>query len=121
MHFRSVALAALASAAPLSGDPLATRLRALDALGSAHSPCPSSDGTHVAFVTTLFGSRQAATMPVEGGYPIALTAEPDGVVSVEYSPADPHQLAVIAMRNGVRRVLLLDDQGAPAVEADPAP
>jgi hypothetical protein len=122
MHFRSVAVAAaLAAAAPLSGDPLATRLRALEALGSADSPCPSSDGSHVAFVTTLFGSRQAATMPVEGGYPVELTAEPEGVITVDYSPADPHQLAVVAVRGGKRRVLLLDDQGAPAVEADPTP
>jgi dipeptidyl aminopeptidase/acylaminoacyl peptidase len=122
MHLRSLAFAAaLAVAANAADDPLATRLRALVALGSAESPSPSSDGTHVAFVTTLFGSRQVATMPVDGGYPVELTAEPGGIVTVQYSPADPHELAVVALRDGKRRVLLLDDQGAPAVEADPAP
>src|SRR6267378_6440539 len=102
-------------------EPLPEVLRALENLGSAEGGRPSEDSRQVAFVTTLFGSRQAAAMPLDGGYPVQLTAEPGGIVAVRWSPSDPHLAVVVALREGKRRLLMVDDQGARPVELDPAP
>src|SRR5438132_1095639 len=119
---RFVIFAALAGAALNAADePLPEVLRALENLGSASGGRPSEDSRQIAFVTTLFGSRQAAVMPLEGGYPLKLTAEPSGIVAVRWSPTDPHALIAVALREGKRRLLLLDDEAGPAVELDPAP
>jgi WD40-like Beta Propeller Repeat len=95
-------------------------LRALDDLGSAKGARPAEDSRQLAFVTTLFGSRQAAVMPVDGGYPVQLTGEPGGILAVRWSPSDPHLLVAVALRDGKRRLLMLDDQGGRAVELDRA-
>src|SRR5438128_282874 len=102
-------------------EPLPEVLRALENVGGAEGARPSEDNRQLAFVTTLFGSRQAATMPLDGGYPVQLTAEPGGVVAVRWSPSDPHLVVAVALRDGKRRLLMLDDQGTRPVELDPAP
>src|SRR5437588_6848513 len=102
-------------------EPLPEVLRALENVGGAEGARPSEDNRQLAFVTTLFGSRQAATMPLDGGYPVQLTAEPGGVVAVRWSPSDPHLIVAVARREGKRRLLMVDDQGARPVELDPAP
>jgi Tol biopolymer transport system component len=73
------------------------------------------------FVTSLFGSRQAAVLPVDGGYPLQLTAEREGVIAARYSPTDPRQIVAIVRRDGRRRVVLLDDQGSPPLELEKSP
>jgi dipeptidyl aminopeptidase/acylaminoacyl peptidase len=108
-------------AAPSADEALSARLRALSAVGSAEVPRPSRDASRLAFVTSLFGSRQAAVMPIDGGYPMELTAEREGVVFLRYSPTDPRQLAAVVRRDGRRRIVVLDDQGSPAEEVDPSP
>src|SRR5437764_10627136 len=119
---RFVTLAALAAAALNAADePLPEVLRALENLGSASGARPSEDSRQIAFVTTLFGSRQAAVMPLDGGYPLQLTAEPGGIVAVRWSPTDTHALVAVALREGKRRLLLLDDEGGPGAELDAAP
>ncbi|HYR20060.1 MAG TPA: hypothetical protein VEQ15_11245 [Myxococcales bacterium] len=102
-------------------EPVPEVLRALENLGSAEGARPAENSRQLAFVTTLFGSRQAAVMPIEGGYPVQLTAEPGGVLAVRWSPSDPHLLIAVALREGKRRLLLLDDQGGRTVELDHAP
>ena len=110
-----------ASAASLAADePVPEVLRALEEVASAGGARPSEDSRQLAFVTTLFGSPQAAVMPVDGGYPVQLTAEPGGVVAVRWSPTDPHVLVAVALREGKRRLLMLDDQGGRSVELDHA-
>ena len=120
---RSVPLFLLAASlgAFAADEPLPEVLRALENLGSAEGGRPSEDSRQIAFVTTLFGSRQAAAMPLDGGYPVQLTAEPGGIVAVRWSPSDPHLAVVVALREGKRRLLMVDDQGARPVELDPAP
>jgi|SRR5919108_747571 dipeptidyl aminopeptidase/acylaminoacyl peptidase len=119
---RFVTLFALAATALGAADePLPEVLRALENLGSASGGRPSEDSRQIAFVTTLFGSRQAAVMPLDGGYPLQITAEPGGIASVRWSPTDPHALVAVALRDGKRRLLLLNDEGGPAAELDPAP
>jgi dipeptidyl aminopeptidase/acylaminoacyl peptidase len=108
-------------AAPAADEALSTRLRSLSAVGSAEVPRPSRDGSRLVFVTSLFGSRQAAVMPVDGGYPVQLTAEREGVVSLRYSPTDSRQLVAVVRRDGRRRIVLLDDQGSPAEEVERSP
>ena len=41
---------------------LPTRLRHLESAGSAEAPASSPEGSRIAFVTSLFGTRQAASM-----------------------------------------------------------
>jgi len=108
-------------AAPSADEALSARLRALAAVGSAEVPRPSRDGSRVAFVTSLFGSRQAAVMPVDGGYPVELTAEREGVVSLRYSPTDARRLVAVVRRDGRRRIVVLDDEGSPAEEVERSP
>src|SRR5438067_10562215 len=111
----------LALSASGTEDALATRLRALAAVGSAEVPRPSRDGSRFAFVTSLFGARQAAVMPVDGGYPVELTAEREGVVSLRYSPTDARRLVAVVRRDGRRRIVVLDDEGSPAEEVERSP
>src|SRR5439155_602828 len=80
-----------APAAPPStaaAESLPTFLRHLAAVGAAWGPMPSPDGARVGFVTTLFGSKQAALIPVSSGYPVQLTDEPGGVLSLRWAPQD---------------------------------
>jgi dipeptidyl aminopeptidase/acylaminoacyl peptidase len=100
---------------------LPTFLRHLAGVGAAWGPVPSADGTRVAFVTTLFGSRQAALIPTASGYPVQLTDEPGGVLALRWAPQDPHLLFATVLRAGHRRVLLVDDAGGPPQDLDPAP
>jgi Tol biopolymer transport system component len=113
-----VALLALLCAAP---DDLAVRIRHLDSVAQAWSPAPSSDGTRVAFLTTLFGTRQAASMATEGSYPTQLTDEPGGVRAVRWVPGTAKELVVVALREGRRRLLVVDEQGNPPQEVDKSP
>src|SRR5438094_3780918 len=71
-------LAAAAAVVHAADEPLPEILRALENMGSASGARPSEDSRQIVFVTTLFGSRQAAVMPLEGGYPLQVTAEPGG-------------------------------------------
>lgn len=96
------------------------RLRHLDSVAAAWAPAPSQDATRVAFLTTLFGTRQAATMAVQGSYPIQITDEPSGVAAIQYVPGPPRQLIATALRDGRRRLVLLDEEGAAPVEIDRA-
>ncbi len=121
MRFVSSILLAASAASFAADEPLPDAVRALEYLGSAEGARPSEDSRQLAFVTTLFGSPQAAVMPLDGGYPVQLTAEPGGIVAVRWSPSDPHVLIAVALRDGKRRLLMLDDQGGRAVELDAAP
>src|SRR3989442_1207397 len=120
---RSVPLILLAAslAAFAADEPFPEVLRALESLGSAGGARPSEDSRQIAFVTTLFGSRQAAVMPLDGGYPVQLTAEPGGIVAVRWSPSDPHLVVAVAVREGKRRLLMVDDQGGRPGGFGPAP
>jgi len=100
---------------------LHARLRHLEAAAAAWAPAPSPDGQRVAFLTTLFGSRQAAAVASAGSYPIQLTDEPGGVASVEFLPPEAQQAVVTALREGRHRLLLVEGDGSAAAEIDPAP
>ena len=112
-------LAALLLAAP--AEDLQARLRHLESAAAAWAPAPSPDTTRVAFLTTLFGARQAATVELEGSYPTQLTDEPEGVVEVRYLPSEPGRLVVVALRDGRRRLILFEEEGAPPIPVDPDP
>jgi len=100
---------------------LEARLRHLDSLAAAWAPAPSPDGSRVSYLTTQSGSRQAASIAEQGGYPIQLTDETSGVVEVRYLPSDPTKLMVVAVRDGRRRILVTDEEGSPPSAVDPAP
>jgi Tol biopolymer transport system component len=99
---------------------LETRLRHLESMAAAWAPTPSPDGTRVAFLTTLFGTAQVASIAADGSYPAQLTDEPGGIADLRYVPSEPRQLVVVALRDGRKRLLLIDEDGAPASSLDPA-
>ena len=99
---------------------LAARLRHLESMAAAWAPAPSADGARVAFITTLFGTRQAASIAVEGGFPMQLTDEPGGIAEVRYVPSEPRQLLIVSLRDGRRRLQLIDEEGSPPSAVDPA-
>lgn len=111
-------LAFLLLAAP---EGLADKLRHLSSADAAWAPSPAPDASRVAFLTTLFGTRQAASMAGDGGYPNQLTDEPGGVLAVRYVPPEAGKVVALTERDGHRRILLLDESGTPPVELDPAP
>ncbi|HEX4381304.1 MAG TPA: hypothetical protein VH083_00065 [Myxococcales bacterium] len=113
-----LALLALLCAAP---DDLAAKIRHLDSIAQAWAPAPSSDGSRVAFLTTLFGTRQAASMAAEGSYPTQLTDEAGGVRAVRWVPGPAKELMVVALREGHRRLLIVDEIGSQPVELDKTP
>lgn len=117
-------LLALQSAAFLMATPaqdLQAALRHLDSMAAAWAPAPSRDLTRVAFLTTLFGTRQAASMAMEGSYPTQLTDEPGGVLGIAWVPPDARWLIATVSRGGHDRLLLLGEDGAAPVAIDPAP
>jgi hypothetical protein len=109
---------ALLLAAP--AEDLAARLRHLESMAAAWAPAPSPDGARVAFITTLFGTRQAASIAVEGGFPTQLTDEPGGIAEVRYVPSEPRQLLIASLRDGRKRLQLIDEDGSPPSAIDPA-
>jgi WD40 repeat protein len=111
-------LLALLLAAP--AEDLQARLRHLEAVAAAWAPAPSPDGTRVAFLTTLFGTRQAASVALEGSYPLQLTDESEGVLAVRSLPPEAKEV-VVALRGGRPRLLLVDDEGSAPVPIDPQP
>jgi len=115
-------LLALFLASPAApAEDLAARLRHLESAAAAWAPVPSPDATRVAFLTTLFGTRQAASLPMDGGFPTQLTDEPGGVLSVRFVPSDSKRLLVTVVRGGRRRILAVDEEGSPPAALDPAP
>src|SRR5438105_2327252 len=112
-------LVALLLAAPT--EDLQARLRHLESVAAAWAPAPSPDTTRVAFLTTLFGARQAASVELDGSYPTQLTDEPEGVVEVRYLPSEAGKLVAVALRDGRRRLLFVEEEGATPAPVDPDP
>src|SRR5262249_2117089 len=114
-----VLLAFLLLAAP-APEGVAERVRHLASVASAWAPAPAPDASRIAFLTTLFGTRQAASMAGDGGYPNQLTDAPGGALAVRYLPSEGRLLALVN-RGGQRRIVVLDEVGSPPAEIDPAP
>src|SRR5258708_25447431 len=100
---------------------LADKLRPLNSVAAAWAPTPSRDVSRVAFLTTLFGTCQAASMAAEGGYPLQLTDEPGGVLAIRFVPADSSQLIALAIRGAPPRIFRDDQAGAPDAGSHPPP
>src|SRR2546427_11237849 len=103
----------------VSDEDLPAKLRHLESAAEAWAPAPSLDGTRVAFLTTLFKTRQAASVAVDGSYPTQLTDEPGGVVEIRYVPFEPGQLVAVGLRDGRRRVPRGGEGGGGPTPADP--
>src|SRR2546428_11993396 len=104
----------------VSDEDLPAKLRHLESAAEAWAPAPSLDGTRVAFLTTLFGTRQAASVAVDGSYPTQLTDEPGGVGEIRYIPFEPGQLVPVGLRDGPSRVLRVDEEGGGPPPTAPA-
>ncbi|HEY5676472.1 MAG TPA: hypothetical protein VIR81_06805, partial [Myxococcales bacterium] len=119
MHLLALQSAMFLVAAPAQD--LQATLRHLESMAAAWAPAPSRDVTRVAFLTTLFGTRQAASMAMEGSYPTQLTDEPGGVAGIAWVPPDAQWLVATVTRDGHDRLLLLGEDGAAPVAIDSAP
>jgi len=64
-----------------------TDTAALARIASSGSPSFSPDGSRVAFLSDVSGSRQVWVAPVDGGWPAKLTSLPEAVRQVSWSPA----------------------------------
>jgi Tol biopolymer transport system component len=92
MRARLLPLLFLFVAGLTPADDLETTVARMARIGSASSPSFSPDGARLAFVSNLGGLPQVWSVPVEGGWPEAVTALDDPVGFVEWSP-DGSQLA----------------------------
>jgi len=92
MRARYLSLLFLFAAGLASADDLETTVARMARIGSAGSPTFSPDGSRLAFVSNIGGLPQVWSVPVEGGWPEAVTALDDPVGFVEWSP-DGSQLA----------------------------
>src|SRR2546423_14603084 len=95
----------------VSDQDLPAKLRHLESAAEAWAPAPSLDGTRVAFLTTLFKTRQAVSVAVDGSYPTQLTDEPGGVVEIRYVPFEPGQLVAVGLRDRRRRIPRVGEEG----------
>jgi dipeptidyl aminopeptidase/acylaminoacyl peptidase len=86
MRARSLSLLFLFVAGLAPADELETTVARMARIGSAYSPSFSPDGSRLAFVSNLGGLPQVWSVPVEGGWPEAVTALDDPVGFVEWSP-----------------------------------
>jgi dipeptidyl aminopeptidase/acylaminoacyl peptidase len=81
-------------------------IAAMGRIGSASGGSYSPDGTQIAYVTNLSGVPQVWRIPVEGGYPRAVTSGPDAVSGVRWSP-DGRLAYAVAPGGGYNAQLLL--------------
>lgn len=99
-----LALALATSAAPslfAADEALEVAVARMARVGSAFSPTFAPDGRRVAFVSNLGGLPQIWVVPVEGGFPEAVTALEDPVGNVEWSPDGSHLAFTVAPGGGV--------------------
>jgi len=67
-------------------DPSVYTASGLANMGRCAMPAFSPDGKTIAFVSTMSGTDQVWTIPVEGGWPTQITAMDDTVIGEEWSP-----------------------------------
>lgn len=85
----TVAVALLAAPFAAAGPPadeVEEAVAAMARIGSASSPSFSPDGSRLAFVSSLGGLPQVWTVSADGGWPDLVTALPDPVGEVRWSP-----------------------------------
>ena len=82
MKLALLLLAAVSAAA----DDLETKVALMAKVGSCTSPSFSPDGKELAFVSNMTGLPQVWKVPVQGGWPVLLTAMDDPVGAVRWSP-----------------------------------
>ena len=63
------------------------RVAAIASIRSGSTPSLSPDGTRAAYISNVSGSPQVWIVPTSGGAPVQVTALPDPVQSVRWSPA----------------------------------
>ncbi|HET8645313.1 MAG TPA: S9 family peptidase, partial [Vicinamibacteria bacterium] len=76
----------LAVPVPAAEDALTATVTAMARVGRATSPSFSPDGTQIAYIADLSGVPQVWIVPAGSGYPRQVTALPDPVGGVKWSP-----------------------------------
>ncbi|KFL36893.1 S9 family peptidase [Arenimonas donghaensis] len=113
------ALPGLAKDAPSAEDAdLEARITAMARMASATGPQYSPDGQWIAFHTNISGVSQVWLLPVEGGYPRAVSAGPDAANGVRWSPDGRLAYAVSPGGGYNARLLLTTTKGTDTVAMD---
>jgi len=76
-------------------------------IGGCWSPSFAPDGSRLAFVSDLTGVPQVWTVPVEGGWPMLVTALDDPVGSVQWSPDGDWLAFTVAPGGGMNQQIYL--------------
>jgi len=98
---------AAASPSDTSGAELETLVTLMARVGGCFSPTFSPDGDRLAFISTLSGSPQVWTVPVEGGWPTQVTAYEDPVGNVLWSPHGDWLAVSVAPGGGMNAQIIL--------------
>ena len=99
--------AAAAPPADPKSEDLASEIARLGAVGRCLSPSFSPDATELAVVCDLSGLPQVWRVPRDGGFPVQVTALPDQVGGVEWSPAGDRLAFTVAPGGGMNQQVYL--------------
>ena len=91
----------------VSAEELTRTVERLSAIGSCSTPSFSPDGSRLAFISDLSGTPQVWTVPVEGGWPLRVTAFPDQVTNARWSPSSDDIAVEVAPGGGLNQQVYL--------------
>jgi dipeptidyl aminopeptidase/acylaminoacyl peptidase len=83
---RTALLSLLVPISMAGADPLADNVARMAAVGFSTAPSFSPDGSSIAFLSNMSGVPQIFIVPTEGGWPVQVTAGPDPVTALTWSP-----------------------------------
>jgi dipeptidyl aminopeptidase/acylaminoacyl peptidase len=110
-------LAPIAAAEP---DPIAEKVARMAAVGFSTAPSFAPDGASLAFLSNMSGVPQIFIVPTDGGWPVQVTAGPDPVTSLAWSPRGDLIAYAVAPGGGLNtqvHVVAPDGTGARRVTA----
>jgi dipeptidyl aminopeptidase/acylaminoacyl peptidase len=106
-------VAVLHTAAQSPKDKLRDDIVAMSSIGICRAGAFTSDGKDVVFLSNISGSPQIWKVPVEGGWPIQLTAFSDPVVAVSPSPKQNLIAFLVAPGGGLNgQIYLMKNDGS---------
>lgn len=88
-------------------DDLESAVTLMSKIGACWSPSFSPDGKKIALISNINGLPQVWTVPTEGGWPDLVTALPDQIYSVNWSPDGKWLAFILAPGGGMNQQIYL--------------
>jgi len=92
---------------PITQDDLESSVTLMAKIGACWSPTFSPDGSKIALISNINGLPQVWTVPTEGGWPDLVTALPDQIYSVNWSPEGNWLAFILAPGGGMNQQVYL--------------